>query len=238
MSHRIWRAIAVFAAAATLGACGMNDIPTQREAARARWGDVQSTYQRRSDLIPNLVATVQASANSERVILREVIQARASATQVRVDPTQLEDPAAMQRYAAAQNTLGGALSRLLVVTENYPQLQSNQGFRDVQVQLEGTENRINTARRDYNAAVQTYNTTLSTFPGSLWASTFYSGNRPMQPFAGTAAAQNAPSVTFNIPGVDPNAPAGSATTTTTSSTTTQMGAPPADPAALPPGQTQ
>jgi LemA protein len=241
MSHRIWRLVAVFAAAATLGACGMNDIPTQRETARARWGDVQSTYQRRADLIPNLVNTVQAAAGSERVILRALIQARASATQDRVAPTQLEDPAAMQRYAAAQNTLGTTLSRLLVVTENYPQLQSNQGFRDLQVQLEGTENRINVARRDYNEAVRSYNTTLSTFPGSLWASTFYSGNRPMQPFAGTAASQTAPSVNFNIPGVDPNAPAGSNTTTTTTNSTTattQVGAPPSDPAALPPGQTQ
>lgn len=237
MSHRLWRVAAVLLAGLTLSACGINAIPTERENARAKWGDVQSAYQRRADLIPNLVSTVQAAANSERVILREVIEARASATQVRVDPSQLSDPAAIERYAAAQNTLGGALSRLLVVTENYPQLQSNQNFLTLQSQLEGTENRINVARRDYNEAVRAYNTTLSTFPGSLWAATFYSGNRPMQPFAGTAAAQTAPTVNFNIPGVDPNAPAAAPTGPAAApGSASQYGAPAAAPEALPPGQ--
>lgn len=240
MSHRFWRVAAVLFAGLTLTACGINAIPTERENARAKWGDVQNQYQRRADLVQNLVNTVQAAAGSERVILREVTQARASATQVRVDPEQLSDPAAIERFAAAQNGLGTALSRLLVVTENYPQLQSNQGFLTLQSQLEGTENRIAVARRDYNEAVRQYNTTLATFPGSLWAATIYSGNRPMQPFAGTAAAQTAPTVNFNIPGADPNAaPAGSTTTTTTTSGSgQQFGAPPAAPEALPPGQSQ
>ncbi len=235
---RIWKALAAVAMAAGLASCGVNAIPTKQETARARWGDVQSTYQRRADLIPNLVSTVQAAANQERVVLREVVQARASATQVRLDADQLSDPAAVARFEQAQNTLSGALSRLLVVTENYPQLRANENFQQLQQQLEGTENRINVARRDYNLAVQDYNTELRTFPGSIWAATLHSGNRPMQPFSGSAAAQTAPSVNFNIPGVDPNAAPSVSGGGTAPAGGSAIGAPPPPAEALPPGQTR
>jgi len=185
-------------AASGLGACGYNTIPTQQERAEAAWADVQSQYQRRSDLIPNLVSTVQGAAIAERTTLTQVIEARARATSVQLTPETLSDPAAFQQFQAAQGQLTGALSRLLVTVEAYPQLQANQNFVQLQAQLEGTENRIAVARRDYNEAVRQYNTTLRTFPNVIWANTVHSGSDPMQLFTATAEAQTAPEVNFNL----------------------------------------
>ena len=169
-SPRRWlRLLALVALPLALAACGINTIPTRDEQVKAAWGEVQAQYQRRADLIPNLVATVQGYARQERDVLVQVTQARAQATQVRVDASTLTDPAAFQRYQAAQDQLSGVLGRLLSITENYPDLKSNQNFLALQSQLEGTENRIAVARRDYNEAVRVYNTEIRTFPGALWA---------------------------------------------------------------------
>jgi LemA protein len=199
-------AIVVLAPAAA--GCGINAIPTQEEAAKARWADVQSQYQRRADLIPNLVATVQGAAIAERTTLTQVIEARAQATGVTVTPDTITDPAAFQRYQAAQGQLSQALSRLLLVVERYPDIKSNQNFVVLQTQIEGTENRIGISRRDYNEAVQAYNTTLRTFPTVIWAKTIHGGSRPMQLFAATEAAQTAPTVNFDA--LNPAAPGGTA----------------------------
>lgn len=185
--------LAVFAAVTvTLSACGINSIPTAEENAKAKWADVQNQYQRRADLIPNLVNTVRAAATLERTVLREVTEARASATRVTVTPDQLTDPAAVARYAAAQNQITMSLQRL---QEAYPELQTNANFQTLQSQLEGTENRIAVARRDYNAAVQAYNTEIRTFPGVIGARVIY-GSQPMAPFQAEEAAQRAPTVDF------------------------------------------
>jgi LemA protein len=185
--------LAAFAAVTvTLSACGINSIPTAEENAKAKWADVQNQYQRRADLIPNLVNTVRAAATQERTVLREVTEARASATRVTVTPEQLTDPAAVARYAAAQNQITMSLQRL---QEAYPELQTNANFRDLQSQLEGTENRVAVARRDYNAAVQAYNTEIRTFPGVIGARVIY-GSQPMAPFQAEEAAQRAPTVNF------------------------------------------
>ena len=199
-------AVAILAPA--VAGCGINAIPTKEEAAKARWADVQSAYQRRADLVPQLVATVQGAAISERTILTEVIQARAQATGVTVTPETLNDPGAMQRYEAAQGQLSQALSRLMLVVERYPEVKSNQNFLVLQTQLEGTENRINVARIDYNEAVRDYNTSLRTFPTVIWANTIHGGSEPMQPFQGTEAAQTAPTVNFDA--LNPAAPGGAA----------------------------
>lgn len=175
-----------------LTACGVNSIPTAEETAKARWADVQSQYQRRADLIPNLVNTVRAAAQQERTVLREVTEARASATRITVTPEQLSDPAAMARFAEAQGRLTISLQRL---QEAYPELQTNANFRDLQSQIEGTENRIQVARRDYNEAVQAYNTEIRTFPAVIGARIIY-GSQPMTPFEAEAAAQSAPTVDF------------------------------------------
>ena len=196
-SHRAAALAAVVVMAPAVTGCGVNAIPTKEEAAKARWADVQSAYQRRADLIPNLVSTVQGAAIQERTTLTQVVEARARATGVTVTPETLNDPAAFQRYQAAQGELSQALSRLLMVVENYPQLQSNQNFLVLQGQLEGTENRINVARGDYNAAVQDYNTSLRTFPTIIWAKTLHGGSQPMQLFSATEAAQTAPGVNFD-----------------------------------------
>src|SRR6266571_1011877 len=143
-----------------VSACGYNTIPTAEEQAKAKWADVQNNYQRRADLIPNLVATVQGYAKQEREVLTAVIEARAKATQVKIDVSQLTDPDKLKEFQAAQNQLSGALGRLLAISENYPDLKSNQNFLALQSQLEGTENRIAVARRDYIAAVRDYNLTL------------------------------------------------------------------------------
>lgn len=190
--------------------CGINTIPTKQEKARATWADVQAQYQRRSDLVPNLVETVKGYAAQERSVLTQVTQARASATQVRVDASTITDPAAFQQYQAAQNQLTGVLGRLLAISENYPDLKSNQNFLALQSQLEGTENNIAVARRDYNEAVRDYNTSLRTFPTIFWAKSAYASAKPMQLFAAEATAQGAPKVSFAPPApaaAEPGAPA-------------------------------
>jgi LemA protein len=198
----------VLATAVGLSGCGVNAIPTKEETAKAKWADVQNYYQRRADLVPNLVATVQGYAKQERAVLDEVTQARASATAIKVDASQLSDPAKVQQYANAQGALSMALGKLLVANERYPELKSNANFLALQSQLEGTENRIAVARNDYNEAVRDYNTTLRVFPTVLWAKTMYGSSKPMQLFQATATAQSAPTVSFDAtPGAAPPASA-------------------------------
>ena len=190
--------LAVAAVTLTLGGCGYNTIPTQEEAARAKWADVEAQYQRRADLIPNLVATVQAAAIAERETLTQVIEARSKATSIQLGADALSDPAAVARYQAAQGELSQALSRLMLVVERYPEVKSNANFVALQSQLEGTENRIAVARRDYNEAARVYNTTFSTFPGNIWASSFHSGSDPLPLFTAAPGADAAPQVQFNV----------------------------------------
>ena len=180
----------------TVAGCGYNTIPTYEEQAKAKWADVQNNYQRRADLIPNLVATVQGFAKQEREVLTAVVEARAKATQVKIDVSQLTDPDKLKQFQDAQNQLSGALGRLLAVSERYPDLKSNQNFLALQSQLEGTENRIAVARRDYIEAVRVYNTELRTFPGVLWAATFFRANKPMAAFTAGDGAQTPPQVKF------------------------------------------
>ena len=190
---------AVFAAVLiglSLSGCGYNTIPTDEEQAKAKWADVQNNYQRRADLIPNLVSTVQGYAKQEKDVLTAVVEARAKATQIKVDASQLTDPDKLKQFADAQNQLTRALGRLLAITENYPDLKSNANFLALQSQLEGTENRIAVARRDYIEAVRTYNTSLRTFPTLLWAKTVFSGNKPMAEFTAADNAQSPPQVKF------------------------------------------
>ena len=193
---RTLAAMLILALPIALAGCGVNNIPTKEELAKNKWADVQSAYQQRSDMVPNLVATVQGYANQEKSVLVQVTQARANATHVSVDASTITDPAKFQQYQQAQNQLSGVLGRLLSITENYPDLKSNVNFLTLQSQLEGTENRINIARRDYNDAVRDYNTELHTFPGVLWADTVYKNEKPMLPFQATADAQTAPKVSF------------------------------------------
>ena len=186
-----------------LGACGINAIPTKEEKAKAQWAEVQNQYQRRSDLIPNLVATVKGYAAQESSVLIGVSEARAGAMQVKSDASITTDPAAFQRYAAAQNSLSLALAPMRVLQENYPDLKSNTNFMALQSQLEGTENRIAISRRDFNEAVRDLNTTLRTFPQVIWARTMYASSKPMELFQATASAQSAPSVDFAPAGAAP-----------------------------------
>ena len=195
-SSRLRTVIAVFFLGLTLSACGYNTIPTLEEQAKAKWADVQNNYQRRADLIPNLVATVQGYAKQEREVLTSVIEARAKATQIKVDASQLTDPEKVKQFQDAQNQLTGALGRLIAVSENYPDLKSNQNFLALQSQLEGTENRISVARRDYIEAVRAYNTELRTFPGLIWANTVFRSNKPMAEFAAADGVQTPPQVKF------------------------------------------
>jgi LemA protein len=197
LAHRIARLALLMIAPLALAACGINTIPTKEEKAKAQWAEVQNQYQRRSDLIPNLVATVKGYAAQESSVLIGVSQARAGAMQVKSDASITNDPAAFQRYAAAQQNLSLALAPLRVLQENYPDLKSNENFMALQSQLEGTENRVAIARRDYNEAVRDFNTTLRTFPQVIWAKTVHSGSQPMQLFQATATAQSAPSVDFS-----------------------------------------
>jgi LemA protein len=196
MISRFGAVMAILAIGFTLSACGYNTIPTLEEQAKARWADVQNQYQRRADLIPNLVATVQGYAAQEKNVLTAVIEARAKATQVKVDASQLTDPEKLKAFQDAQNQLSGALGRLLAISENYPDLKSNANFLALQSQLEGTENRIAVARRDYIEAVRAYNTALRTFPTVIWAKTAFSGNKPMAEFTATEGAEKPPQVKF------------------------------------------
>jgi LemA protein len=194
------RLMAVFlapVAAVSLASCGINSIPTAEENAKAKWAEVQNQYQRRSDLIPNLVASVKGAAAQERNVLREVTEARARANTVTVSPDQLTDPQAVQRYSQAQNQLSAALIPFRQLQEAYPTLKTNENFLTLQSQLEGTENRVAISRRDYNEAVQAYNTRIRTFPDVIGAKIFY-GSKPMVPFeAITPGAERAPTVTFD-----------------------------------------
>ena len=188
--------VALLGVAFTVSGCGYNTIPTLEEQAKARWGDVQNQYQRRADLIPNLVETVKGYASQEQNVLTSVIEARAKATQVKVDASQLTDPEKVKAFQDAQNQLTGALGRLLAVSENYPDLKSNANFLALQSQLEGTENRIAVARRDYIEAVRVYNTALRTFPTMLWAKTIFAGNKPMAAFTASEGSEKPPQVKF------------------------------------------
>jgi LemA protein len=193
---RVGVALVLLGVGLTFAGCGYNTIPTLEEQAKARWSDVQNQYQRRADLIPNLVATVQGYAAQEKSVLTAVVEARAKATQIKVDASQLTDPDKLKAFQDAQNQLTGALGRLLAVSENYPDLKSNANFLALQSQLEGTENRIAVARRDYIEAVRAYNTALRTFPTVIWAKTAFSGNKPMAEFTANEGAEKPPQVKF------------------------------------------
>ncbi|ODP37599.1 LemA family protein [Sphingomonas turrisvirgatae] len=187
------RLVAGLVCAALLSACGLNSVPTSEENAKAKWAEVQNQYQRRADLIPNLVSTVKAAGAQEKDILVQVTQARASASQVRVSDADLTDPAKVQAYERAQAGVTLSLQRL---QEAYPELRSQANYATLMTQLEGTENRIGIARRDYNEAVQSYNTTIRTFPDAIGAKIFY-GAKPLVPFqATTPGADTAPKVDF------------------------------------------
>ena len=188
--------LAVIGLGLVLSACGYNTIPTLQETAKARWSDVQNQYQRRADLIPNLVATVQGYAAQEKNVLTAVVEARAKATQIKLDASDLSDPDKVKAFQDAQNQLTGVLGRLLAVTENYPDLKSNANFMALQSQLEGTENRVAVARRDHIDAVRAYNTELKTVPGVLWASTLYRSYKPMETFTVAEDVKQVPKVKF------------------------------------------
>src|SRR6476661_9214804 len=187
--------LAVVLMALGLSGCGYNTIPALEEQAKAKWADVQNQYQRRADLIPNLVETVKGFAKQEREVLTQVVEARAKATQVKVDASTITDPARFKEFQDAQNQLSGALGRLLVTVERYPDLKSNQNFLALQSQLEGTENRVTVARRDYIEAVRAFNTEIRTFPGVIWAKLFW-GAKPMETFTATSGAERPPAVKF------------------------------------------
>ena len=193
---RLRAAFAALALGLSVAGCGYNTIPTAEETAKARWADVQNQYQRRADLIPNLVATVQGYAKQEKDVLTSVVEARAKATSVKIDASQLTDPEKVKQFQDAENQLSGALGRLIAVSEAYPDLKSNQNFLALQSQLEGTENRIAVARRDYVAAVRDYNLTLSTFPSIIWAKTIFAGNKPMAAFTASEGSDKPPQVKF------------------------------------------
>ncbi|MGO9133881.1 MAG: LemA family protein [Methylovirgula sp.] len=193
---RLRAVLAVILLGLAVSGCGYNKIPTLEEQAKAKWADVQNNYQRRADLIPNLVATVQGYAKQEKDVLTSVVEARAKATQVKIDASQLTDPEKLKQFQDAQAQLSGALGRLLAVSENYPDLKSNQNFLALQSQLEGTENRIAVARRDYIEAVRAYNTELKTFPGVLWVALFFHNAKPMAEFTANDNAQAPPQVKF------------------------------------------
>src|SRR6266403_1634681 len=198
----VWRlpcaSVVIAALGLLLAGCGVNNIPSYEESAKADWSQVLNQYQRRADLIPNLVETVKGYAAQERQVLEEVTNARARATQVQVQipPDIVNNPEAFKRFQEAQAQLTGALGRLLAVSERYPDLKSNQNFLTLQSQLEGTENRIAVARRDYIEAVRTYNTTLKTFPGLLWVATLFRNNKPMAEFTVAEDVTRPPQVKF------------------------------------------
>jgi len=181
----------------TLTGCGINNIPTYDEAVNAAWSQVQNQYKRRADLVPNLVETVKGFARQEKEVLTEVIEARAKATSMQLPKDVLSDPQAFQQFQQNQDALSNALARLMVVVERYPDLKSNQNFLALQSQLEGTENRIAIARRDYIQAVQQYNTELRTIPGRWWAALLYSDSKIRENFTQPESVQEAPPVQFN-----------------------------------------
>ncbi len=196
--RRIAALAAVAFVAVSLAGCGVNNIPTYEQNAKAKWSEVLSQYKRRADLVPNLVETVKGFAAQEQNVLTGVVEARAKATQaqIQIPPDILSNPEAMKRFQDAQNQLTGALGRLLAVSERYPDLKSGQNFLALQSQLEGTENRIAISRRDYIEAVRVYNTEITTFPGRLWKSVLYSSAQPMATFDIPAQEQQTPRVDF------------------------------------------
>ena len=193
---RAFFALTIISLCLSLSSCGYNTIPTLQEQAKARWSDVQNQYQRRADLIPNLVSTVQGFAAQEKNVLTAVVEARAKATQIKVDASDLTDPDKIKAFQDAQAQLTGALGRLLAVSENYPELKSNANFLALQSQLEGTENRISVARRDYIDAVRAFNTALRTFPTIVWAKTAFAGEKPMAEFTASIGSEKPPQVKF------------------------------------------
>jgi LemA protein len=194
----VLRRLGLFAplAALSLAGCGINSVPTADEQVNAAWGNLQADYQRRADLIPNLVNTVKGYAQQEKTVLTEVTEARAKASSIQLNASDLSDPAKVQAFQNAQNQLGGSVGRLLATFEAYPDLKSNQNFLALQDQLEGTENRINASRRDYNETVRQYNTLIRTFPTAIGAKVFY-GAKAKVPFEASSGAQQAPAVNFN-----------------------------------------
>jgi LemA protein len=194
--HRIAALIAAVLVAATLAGCGVNNIPTYEQSAKAAWAEVQNQYKRRTDLIPNLVESVKGFAEQERKVLTDVTEARAKATSVQIPADILTNPEAMKQYQDAQNTLGGALRQLLAVVERYPDIKSGQNFLALQSQIEGTENRIAIARRDYIEAVRAYNTEITTFPGRIWRAVMYPSAKEMATFDIAAEEMKAPKVDF------------------------------------------
>ncbi|MER9477851.1 LemA family protein [Mesorhizobium sp. M0494] len=199
-SPPIFRNLAAFLVVAVmlplLAGCGYNTIPTAEENAKAAWSEVLNQYQRRADLIPNLVNTVKGYAAHEKDTLDAVVEARAKATQVTVTPETLNNPEAFKKFQDSQAGLTSALSRLLAVVENYPDLKANQNFLALQAQLEGTENRITVARRDYIQAVREYNLTLRTFPSVIWATFWFRGNQPFANFTIEEDKMQPPKVDF------------------------------------------
>jgi len=195
---RIAALAAVVLVAVSLAGCGVNNIPTYEQNAKAKWSEVLSQYKRRADLVPNLVETVKGFAAQEQNVLISVIEARAKATQaqVQIPPDVVSNPEAMKRFQDAQNSLGGALRQLLVVAERYPDIKSGQNFLALQSQLEGTENRIAIARRDYIEAVRVYNTEITTFPGRIWRSVMYPSAQPMATFDIPPQEMQTPKVDF------------------------------------------
>lgn len=189
-------AILIALASLMLGGCGINAIPSLEEQAKAAWSEVLNQYQRRAELVPNLVETVKGFASQEREVLTEVVEARAKATQMQLPSDVLTDPAAFQQFQDAQNQLSGVLGRLLAISEAYPDLKSNQNFLALQSQLEGTENRISIARRDYIQAVRAYNTELRTIPGRWWRALLYPEAEPMQTFTVAEDKTEVPQVQF------------------------------------------
>ncbi len=196
---RLVRACVALALAAVLAGCGYNDFQRLDEESKAAWSEVLNQYQRRADLIPNLVATVKGEAGFEQDTLTKVVEARAKATSIQATPELVNNPEAFNRFQAAQGELSGALSRLLVVTENYPNLKANQGFRDLRVQLEGTENRITVARDRYIKSVQAYNTLVRSLPSNLTAMVMGYAVKPGFTVANEAALATPPAVSFDKP---------------------------------------
>ncbi len=197
VAARVIGALLAMLFATGLSGCGaINRVPTLEEQAKSAWSEVQNQYQRRADLIPNLVETVKGYAKQEQDTLTKVVEARAKATSVQVDASTVSDPEKFKQFQDAQNQLSGALGRLLATVEAYPDLKSNQNFLALQSQLEGTENRIAVARRDYIGAVQAYNTEIRTIPGRWIASFFYPDSKPMETFTATPNAEKPPNVKF------------------------------------------
>ena len=186
----------IFAAVAMLSGCGINNIPTYDEATKAAWSQVENQYQRRADLIPNLVETVKGFAKQEKDVLVQVVEARSKVAQMQIPKDIVTNPQAFQQFQQNQDALSSALARLMVVVEKYPDLKSNQNFLALQSQLEGTENRISVARRDYIEAVQKYNTELRTIPGRWWAALMYSDAKVKENFTAPAESQKNPQVKF------------------------------------------